>query len=266
MHANPQETIYNKIGVGYNRTRAADPYIAGRLAGLLDLQHGKEYLDIGCGTGNYTIYLAEQGYSFIGVDPSAVMLDEARVKSELVQWMDGSAAEIPLSEAGVDGAIATLTIHHWPDIAEGFREAHRVLKTGGRFVIFSFTKEQETGYWLNHFFPKMMRKTFQKAVTLEAVKEAAEQTGFELLLTEKYFVREDLQDLFGYAGKHNPRMYLDPEIRKGISAFALLSDAEETALGLAALEASIADGSFAAIKTRYDNDMGDYLFIVLRKP
>ncbi|MCR9099216.1 MAG: class I SAM-dependent methyltransferase [bacterium] len=38
------------------------------------------YLDIGCGTGNYTREFQEQGYRFIGIDPSQRMLNEAQLE------------------------------------------------------------------------------------------------------------------------------------------------------------------------------------------
>jgi len=260
-----QTIIYNKIGTGYNHTRKADPYIAARLYALLDPVGGNNYLDIGCGTGNYTIRMAGTGLNFIGIDPSAIMLDEAKYKSKFVSWIQGSSENIPLADNSVDGAIATLTIHHWPDLEKGFKELARVLKTGSSIVIFSFTKEQERGYWLNYFFPEMMKRSCQKAINFETVAEAALKAGLDVIETEKYFVQEDLQDLFCYSGKHDPEIYFDPLIRNGISSFALLADKEEVGSGLLKLRNSIDSGEFEAIRKQYDNDLGDYLFIVLKK-
>ena len=64
------EAIYDAIGTGYNSTRQADPYLTSRLLYFLKPQPGKLYLDIGCGTGNYTIALSNQGLNFTGVEPS----------------------------------------------------------------------------------------------------------------------------------------------------------------------------------------------------
>ena len=72
--------------------------------------------------------------------------------------------------------------------------------------------------------------------------------------------------MFGYAGKHNPEIYFDPVIRNGISAFSLLADEGEVISGLAELRTCIDSGQFEAIKKQYENDLGDYLFIVLKKP
>ena len=49
------EPIYNRIGAGYDATRRADPYIAGKLDSYLSTKDGLSYLDVACGTGNYTV-------------------------------------------------------------------------------------------------------------------------------------------------------------------------------------------------------------------
>jgi ubiquinone/menaquinone biosynthesis C-methylase UbiE len=260
-----ENIVYNKIGRGYNKTRKADPYITSRLIALLSAEKNKTYLDIGCGTGNYTVRLAELGLSMVGVDPSELMLNEAKGKSEQVHWVQATAEDIPFADGYFDGAIATLTIHHWINLEKGFRELYRILKPGATIVIFSFTKEQEKGYWFNYFFPEMMKRTFQKAITLETVTDAAAKAGLSTVLTEKYFVAEDLQDMFGYSGKHDPEIYFDPAVRNGISSFSLLADKEEVESGLARLRECIDNGTFEAIKEQYNNDLGDYLFIILKK-
>ena len=92
----PENTIYNTIGTGYNHSRRADPYITGRLLALLQAVPGGGYLDIGCGTGNYTIALAAAGLGFTGVDPSEVMLLEARA---LVTGLREGFAKVLRAEA-----------------------------------------------------------------------------------------------------------------------------------------------------------------------
>ena len=58
----PSKTpVYDRIGAGYDRTRRADSYIVERIAGHLSLQDNGMYLDVACGTGNYTGALADLG-------------------------------------------------------------------------------------------------------------------------------------------------------------------------------------------------------------
>jgi len=261
----PEQTIYNKIGKGYNYTRRADPYIAGRLYALLTPQKDRTYLDIGCGTGNYTTKLAEMGVNLVGVDPSELMLEEARNKSNDIVWLQGLAEDIPLTSDSVDGVIATLTIHHWKDINDAFSELARVMRSGARMVIFTFTPEQEKGYWFNHFFPVMMQRGMARSLPLQTIEELAATHNLELLQTEKYFVHDELEDMFGYSGKNDPERYFDPVIINGISYFSIYADKQEVETGLVELRKSIDNDTFESIKSKYDNDKGDYLFIVLQK-
>ena len=73
--------LYDRIGSGYDVTRRPDPIIAGRLGHHLALETDGNYLDIACGTGNYTFILAAVGGSWTGIELSAKMIAEARGKS-----------------------------------------------------------------------------------------------------------------------------------------------------------------------------------------
>lgn len=258
---------YNLIGQHYNTTRQADPYLTECLFRLLAPQPNGVYLDIGCGTGNYTRKLAEKGVHFWGVDPSEIMLAEARQVRDVTQpvtWLTGTAAHIPAPDHTFSGAVATLTIHHWPDLVGAFAELHWVLVPGSQLVMFTALPEQMEGYWLNHYFPDMLRDSIIQMPSLDRITEAA--TGFTCLATEPYFVRPDLTDMFLYAGKHRPSVYLDPLVRHGISSFASLAQTDEVERGLAQLQSDLDAGSFFAIQQTFDNQLGDYLFIsILRQ-
>lgn len=254
--------VYDSIGIGYNTTRCADPYLSERVYQLLNPESGKLYLDIGCGTGNYTIALARRGVSLWGIDPSEKMLNEAKSKNTDVLWQIGSAENLSLQDDYFDGAIATLTIHHWNDLNTSFKEMNRVLKTGSRFLIFHSTPEQMNGYWLNHYFPNTIAEATRKMATLATVDSALKSAGFKITYTENYFVQDDLQDLFLYSCKNKPHLCFDNKIRNGISTFALTSNREEVENGLRKLKADINNNTFKSIKNKFENDFGDYIFIL----
>jgi len=259
------EAVYDKIGVGYNATRQADAYLTDRLYRLLIPKPGGIYVDIGCGTGNYTMALAEKGIDFCGVEPSEKMLEEARLRNGDINWLKGTAENLPLDSGVFDGGIATLTIHHWPDLPKAFREIYRVLKPGAKLVIFTATPEQMQGYWLNHYFPKMLADSIVQMPSFETVKAAATEAGFVVAGTEKYFIQNDLQDHFLYAGKNRPALYFDEAVRAGISSFSALANVEEVRNGLERLHHDMESGWFEQVKSGYENDLGDYLFITLEK-
>lgn len=256
---------YDTIGTGYNSTRQADPYLTERLLFHLQPKSEGTYLDIGCGTGNYTIALAERGFKFVGVEPSAQMLNEARSRNQEINWLQGTAEQIPAGNEEFDGLIATLTIHHWKDLEKAFSEISRVLSKNGRFVLFTSTPEQMKGYWLNHYFPKMLHSSIVQMPSLSGIQEAIKQTGLRVTGTEKYFIKDDLQDCFLYVGKNNPERYFDESIRHGISSFSSLANNEEVKQGLSRLRKDIDNQSFAIIKEQYANELGDYIFIIIEK-
>lgn len=256
---------YDKIGLTYNTTRQADPYLLSRIYHHLDPKEQGHYLDLGCGTGNYTIEFAKKGIRFTGVDPSEKMLDEAKSKFDKIEWVSGVAEQIPFGDNFFDGAIATLTIHHWVDLEKGFAELSRVLKPGSKVVLFTSDPEQMAGYWLNHYFPELIERSAQKMPPINSVVSALNRAGLNVTCTEKYFVQDDLRDLFLLSGKNRPEIYFDENVRKGISTFASLAHREEVDVGLQRLREDIESGVFDSVKMKYEGDLGDYVFIVAEK-
>ena len=122
------EVKYDEIGIDYNLTRKADKYLTEQLLYHLQPTNKGKYLDIGCGTGNYTSELQKKGFDFIGIDPSELMLEKAKLKNNEVYWKIGSAENIGLPEKSVDGIIGSLTIHHWTDLQIGFSKLYKILE------------------------------------------------------------------------------------------------------------------------------------------
>ena len=261
-----EKAVYDLIGNDYNRTRTADPFLVERLFSLLSPDKNSSYLDVGCGTGNYTIAFAAKGYSMYGAEPSEVMLEEAKRKSSCVEWVQAPAENLPFENEFFGGALATLTIHHWKSLEKGFAEIYRVLKKKSSFVIFTSFPEQMEGYWLNHYFPNMLKDSMQVMPAREKVEAALDSAGFTVTVSERYFVQPDLKDLFLYSGKDRPSIYFDEQVRKGISSFSALSNKEEVQSGLQKLSCDLENGSFIKTAQKYNNALGDYCFIVARKP
>lgn len=256
--------LYDRIGVGYDTTRRADPYLLSRLIHHLRPHSGGRYLDVGSGTGNYTIAMHQSGVPIVGLDLSPIMLNRAREKGPAICWHIGSADALPFRSASFDGATCTFVHHHLRDPVAAFKEARRVLKDGARFVILNVTAEQMYHYWLHEYFPRAIAKgtaPYEKFVTIDSLDAA----GFKNIREEKYDVAPDLQDLFLYCGKNRPELYLDPRIRAGISTFAGAPDQTEIEDGLKRLGADIESGRIAEVMRSYAWDGGDYMFTVAKK-
>ena len=265
MSVSASEPVYDTIGKGYNTTRKADPFITDTIYNLLSPRPGGHYLDIGCGTGNYLAAMESRGLRMTGVDPSEIMLQQAMLKGLSAGLVRASAENLPFPANSFDGAMATLTIHHWTDLGSGLDQLHHVLKAGSHLVLFAFTPEQVQRYWLAHYFPKMIKQDTAGIPSLEKIHSLLATAGFTDLVTVPYFVREDLQDQFMYAFKHKPEKYLDENVRRGTSAFALAKDQEEIASGLALLKDDLATGKIAEVIAKFENSGGDYLFLKATK-
>jgi SAM-dependent methyltransferase len=253
--------LYDRIGRDYDTTRQADPEIARRLLHHLEPRTNGLYLDVACGTGNYTTALANAGLRMVGADQSARMLGDAARKARHVIWIRADAEALPFADGAFDGAICTLAIHHFHSLRPAFREVARVLKHGC-FVVFTAGRDQMRRYWLNEYFPRAMARSIEQMPDLAAVREALHQAGLRIVAEDPFEVTPKLQNFFLYSGKHRPELYLDARIRAGISTFARLAEESEVREGCARLSEDISSGRVAQVVERYRHDGGDYLFVV----
>lgn len=257
------DPLYDVIGSGYDTTRRADPFITETLARELKLGDG-DYLDLACGTGNYTVALAARGGRWSGVDQSATMIEAARGKSASVRWELGDVEQLPFEDRSFSGASCVLAIHHFRSLDAAFAETARVLGDG-RFVLFTSAPEQTERYWLRHYFPRAVAASAAQMPSLDAVASALERASFRTVSVIPYDVQPDLQDFFLYSGKYRPEIYLDPHIRRGISAFATLADPAEIRDGCARLKSDIESGGITEVMEEHRGDAGDYCFVVAER-
>ena len=99
----------------------------------------KHLLELACGTGRVTRHLVNlipDGGSFVATDLNQGMLDVAKAKlqSEKIEWKVGDAQNLPFDDGQFDHMVCQFGIMFFPDKEKSFREAHRVLKPGGKYI------------------------------------------------------------------------------------------------------------------------------------
>ena len=90
-----ENPTYNTIGKTYDTTRKADLEIIKLLTEYLLPKPNGKYLDIACGSGNYTTALHKQNIDICGIEISEEMLSKARKKSLDISWYQGGCKKTP---------------------------------------------------------------------------------------------------------------------------------------------------------------------------
>ncbi|MGW5746853.1 class I SAM-dependent methyltransferase [Amycolatopsis sp. NPDC003861] len=112
------------------------PYLKAALT-LFATQVDGPAVDVGCGPGHFTAYLASLGVDASGVDLSPGMIDLARRSHPELRFEVGSMTDLPLPDASVAGVLASWSLIHVPDEAVPLTlgHFHRVLRPGGLLTI-----------------------------------------------------------------------------------------------------------------------------------
>jgi SAM-dependent methyltransferase len=96
-------------------------------------------LDVGCGSGRFTIPLSDAGHQLVGTDLSRVALAAFRQRSLRVPLVLGDASYLPFVDGSFDGVIAVQTLDYVP-LGDFMRECGRVLRPGGLLIFDSLNR------------------------------------------------------------------------------------------------------------------------------
>jgi SAM-dependent methyltransferase len=158
-------------------------------------------LDLGCGPGWTSLFLARAGYEVVGVDISGRMIEIARARAEA----EGSVAtfavqdmeELSLGRRDFDAVLLFDALHHCPGHVEVLRRACAHLRPGGHLLLLEPS-------WLHLYSPH--------------ARAVARTYG----VTELGFSRRYLRRALGCAGFRRVRAYHDPgPTYRGLRGFLL---------------------------------------------
>jgi SAM-dependent methyltransferase len=101
---------------------------------------GKDVLDAGCGSGEYSCWLASRGARVVGIDLADGTLREAREYAQKAglsgaRFEKRSVLQTGFPDASFDLVYCTGVLHHTPDPFGGLTELYRVLRPGGKVLI-----------------------------------------------------------------------------------------------------------------------------------
>jgi SAM-dependent methyltransferase len=100
----------------------------------LRLKSTDSLLDIGCGSGLFCGLAAASGAAVTGLDATPQLIAEAKKREPSLAFLTGEMEELPFEEEYFEVVTGFNAFQYAADINKALREAHRVLKEGGRLV------------------------------------------------------------------------------------------------------------------------------------
>lgn len=108
---------------------------------------GFRHLDVAGGTGDVAFRIAERGgaqshVTVLDINPNMLAVGKERALTkglDHINFVEANAEDLPFPDHSFDGYTIAFGIRNVPRIDRALREAHRVLKHGGRFLCLEFS-------------------------------------------------------------------------------------------------------------------------------
>jgi SAM-dependent methyltransferase len=240
---------YDGIGQTYRETRIEEPRIARAVREALG--DARSVVNVGAGAGAYE----PRDLRVLAVEPSETMISQRPLNA--ARAVQGTAENLPLDDKSFDAALAVNTVHHWSDLRAGLRELRRVARK--RIVVFLRDPHCGTPFWLTRDYLPALDPAPRFAPIVAAIREELPDVQESAVSLPR-----DCADGLFTAYWARPEVYLDAEVRRNMSNFALaIHDAIEP--GLAALRADLESGAwerrYGHLRSLPELDLGHRIFV-----
>lgn len=162
---------------------------------LLANRHFDSILEIGCGTGKNTAFLAQIGTNLLALDFSQGMIEKARIKVEAgnVRFAMTDLTQRWHSEDDAhDLIVCCLVLEHIEDLSHIFSEAARILTPGGIFLVNELHPFKQYGGTKARF--ERASQTVRVEAFVHHISDflhAAEENGLKLKSFNEYWHEAD---------------------------------------------------------------------------
>lgn len=152
---------FSRIAPCYETGRPFErgPFWANEVMSRVPLAESDWLLDVGCGTGLFSIpFAAALPCAVIGIDPSPAMLAQAAAKESnaATHWVRGQGEALPFAD-NIQVIFLSQVWHHLEDETRATAEFYRVLKPGGGLFIKTFSHAQIRARWdIMTVFPELL--------------------------------------------------------------------------------------------------------------
>jgi demethylmenaquinone methyltransferase/2-methoxy-6-polyprenyl-1,4-benzoquinol methylase len=173
---------------------------------------GELILDMAGGTGDVAFRMACRGAQVTVADINADMLEVGKQRSEAKQlsglsWKVENAEKLSFADASFDGYTVVFGIRNVTDIPAALREAHRVLKRGGRFFCMEFASSDWPGFsnlydaYASKVIPKVGKVVTDDEESyrylIESIRRFPKPAAFKAMVADAGFVRAAAEPMLG---------------------------------------------------------------------
>ena len=173
---------------------------------------GEQILDMAGGTGDIAFRLARSGAAITVADINPAMLevgmDRARKRGvDSLVWTEANAETLTFPDRFFDAYTIAFGIRNVTDIPAALREAHRVLRRGGRFYCLEFSTTLWPGFrevydaYSHKIVPRLGQMLAQDADSyrylIESIRRFPDMPTFERMIGAAGFVRTKVEPMLG---------------------------------------------------------------------
>ena len=173
---------------------------------------GELILDMAGGTGDVAFRIARRGANVTVADINADMLEVGRERAQArelkgLSWKVENAEKLSFGDAAFDAYTIVFGIRNVTDIPAALREAHRVLKRGGRFYCMEFSASDWPGFsklyemWADKMIPRIGKAVADDEDSyrylVESIRRFPRPQAFKRMVADAGFVRATAEPMLG---------------------------------------------------------------------
>ena len=176
---------FRQMAVIYDKHRGLDDQVLDvlikEIQEITSEQEIISLLDVGCGTGTYSIALANVlGLEFTGVDVSEEMLEQARSKCPEGKWLLLDIEAADFDEESFDVVLISYVVHHI-DYVKTFPKVYRLLKKPqGKLLIVTDDHDQFHNSLYHQYIPRLMEIDLNRFPSVDALTNLLQNFGFDV--------------------------------------------------------------------------------------
>jgi SAM-dependent methyltransferase len=202
----------------------APPEVFGDLVELARLESGARLLEIGCGTGQATLPLAERGFSILAVELGADLADVARRKLADFPQVEIVTSSFEGWDSGAErfDGVVSFNAFHWLDPDVRFAKTASVLRPGGSLVVFGsgfVVHDEADPTWLELFEDEAATVGFERR-HLNNVRDRSDaftEGGWFSTVTRRTYLRDltyGADDYVALVGTMSAHLALENDVRE----------------------------------------------------